>query len=138
MRIEIIEELSAIDLSAWNRVAGKSNPFLQHPFLSALEHHHCLEEYGWYPQHIGIYEQDALVAAMPMYIKDNSYGELVFDWAWADAYHRHGLPYYPKLVTAIPYTPATGPRLLVDPALDNLALLFQLLTKRLFCYCHRQ
>jgi predicted N-acyltransferase len=55
---------------------------------------------------------------MPAYIKDNSYGELVFDWAWADAYHRAGLPYYPKLVTAIPYTPATGPRLLVAPEKD--------------------
>lgn len=118
MRIEIIESLSRIDLSAWNRVAGKSNPFLQHEFLAALERNHCLEEYGWYPQHIGIYEDDELVAAMPMYIKDNSYGELVFDWAWADAYHRHGLPYYPKLVTAIPYTPATGPRLLVAPEHD--------------------
>ena len=118
MRIEIIESLSRIDLSAWNHVAGKSNPFLQHQFLSALERHHCLEEYGWYPQHLAIFEDDALVAAMPMYIKDNSYGELVFDWAWADAYHRHGLPYYPKLVTAIPYTPATGPRLLVAPEHD--------------------
>ena len=108
MRIEIIESLSRIDLSAWNHVASKSNPFLQHQFLSALERHHCLEEYGWYPQHLAIFEDDALVAAMPMYIKDNSYGELVFDWAWADAYHRHGLP----------YTPATGPRLLVAPEHD--------------------
>ena len=118
MRSEIIESLSTIDLPAWIRVAGKSNPFLQHPFLNALERNHCLEEYGWYPQHICIFEHDKLIAAMPMYIKDNSYGELVFDWAWADAYHRHGLPYYPKLVTAIPYTPATGPRLLVDSEYD--------------------
>lgn len=118
MRIDIIEKLSSIALPAWNLLAGDDNPFLQHQFLTALERNHCLEEYGWYPQHICLFEDDKLIAAMPMYIKDNSYGELVFDWSWADAYHRHGLPYYPKLVTAIPYTPATGPRLLVHPEYD--------------------
>lgn len=120
MRIEIIESLLSIDASAWNQLAGESNPFLQHAFLAALERHRCLDEYGWYSQHVAIFEHDQLVAAMPMYIKDNSYGELVFDWAWADAYHRQGLPYYPKLVTAIPYTPATGPRLLVHPEYDYI------------------
>ena len=118
MRIEIIESLASINSSAWNQLAGESNPFLQHPFLIALERHRCLDDYGWYSQHIIIYEANILVAAMPMYIKDNSYGELVFDWAWAEAYHRQGMPYYPKLVTAIPYTPATGPRLLVHPDYD--------------------
>ena len=113
MRIEIVEQLSTIPPEDWNRVAGDVNPFVQHAFLSALEKNRCLEEYGWYPQHMVIHEENQLIAAMPMYIKDNSYGELVFDWAWADAYHRSGLPYYPKLVVAIPYTPATGPRLLV-------------------------
>jgi predicted N-acyltransferase len=113
MRVEIVDQLSTIKADDWNRMAGDANPFVQHAFLTALEQHRCLHEYGWYPQHIIILEQDEPVAAMPMYIKDNSYGELVFDWAWADAYHRSGLPYYPKLVVAIPYTPATGPRLLV-------------------------
>lgn len=113
MRVEIIEQLSTIPAEQWNRLAGDVNPFVQHAFLSALEKNKCLHEYGWHPQHIVIYEDNTPVAAMPMYIKDNSYGELVFDWAWADAYHRSGIPYYPKLVVAIPYTPATGPRLLV-------------------------
>ena len=94
MRIEIIEKLSSIPLPAWNALAGNDNPFIQHQFLSALERHQCLEPYGWYPQHLCLFEHDKLIAAMPMYIKDNSYGEMVFDWSWADAYHRHGLPYY--------------------------------------------
>jgi len=118
MRIEIIDSLSTIDTAAWDSITNSSNPFIQHTFLNALEQQRCLHDYGWYPQHIVIYDKDQLVAAMPMYIKDNSYGELVFDWAWADAYHRSGIPYYPKLVTAIPYTPAAGPRLLVDKNQD--------------------
>jgi len=113
MRFEIVERLNTIDPASWDRLGDGRNPFLLHAFLSALENNRCLEEYGWYPQHILIYEDQDLVAAMPLYIKDNSYGELVFDWGWADAYHRAGVPYYPKLVCAIPYTPATGPRLLV-------------------------
>ena len=118
MRFEIVERLNKIEPDCWNRLSGGRNPFLLHSFLSALETNHCLEEYGWYPQHVLAYDGEELAAAMPLYIKDNSYGELVFDWAWADAYHRAGLPYYPKLVCAIPYTPATGPRLLVAPDKD--------------------
>lgn len=113
MRTEILETLANIDSKQWNRLAGPDNPFIQYEFLSALEKNHCLHDYGWYPQHIVLYENNELIAATPLYLKDNSYGELVFDWAWADAYHRSGLPYYPKLVTTIPYTPVTGPRLLV-------------------------
>lgn len=118
MRYEIVERLSTVDPISWDQLSDGRNPFLLHAFLSALENNQCLEEYGWYPQHILIYEDQALVAAMPLYIKDNSYGELVFDWAWADAYHRAGVQYYPKLVCAIPYTPATGPRLLVAQGQD--------------------
>ena len=118
MRVEWVERLAHIDAADWNHLAGTLNPFIQHAFLVALENNRCLEEYGWYPRHLLMYEDQQLVAAMPLYIKDNSYGELVFDWAWADAYQRHGLTYYPKLVVAIPYTPATGPRLLVAPDRD--------------------
>ncbi len=113
MRIDILDSLASVHPDDWNALTDDDNPFVRHEFLFALEQYHCLEEFGWYPQHVAIFDNDHLVAAMPMYIKDNSYGELVFDWAWADAYHRSGLPYYPKLVTAIPYTPASGPRLLV-------------------------
>ena len=118
MHTEIIDSLSGIKPDLWRRLTGSGNPFIQYEFLSALETNHCLQEYGWYPQHVVLYNDNELVAATPLYIKDNSYGELVFDWAWADAYHRAGLPYYPKLVTAIPYTPVTGPRLLVDESYD--------------------
>ena len=115
-RVTIIGELSEIPCEQWNHLVGTNNPFLRHEFLHALEKHRCLQEYGWYPQHILLHDNDILIGAMPMYIKDNSYGELVFDWGWADAYHRAGIAYYPKLVTAIPYTPATGPRLLCADA----------------------
>ena len=93
-----------------------------------MERHDAVGElYGWYPQYLTIEEQGQLIAATPMYIKDNSYGEFVFDWAWADAWHRAGLHYYPKLVVAIPYTPATGPRLLVHPAKDYATCARQLI-----------
>ncbi|MBU1190220.1 MAG: GNAT family N-acetyltransferase [Gammaproteobacteria bacterium] len=119
MQLRIVDNLDAIPAKDWNVLAGDSNPFLAHEFLSALEHHQCVgEKYGWLPRHIVVYQNDLLVGAVPLYLKDNSYGELVFDWAWADAYQRAGLRYYPKAVVAIPYTPATGPRLLLHPSAD--------------------
>ena len=114
MQTKILESIGEIGSENWNRLAGPNNPFIQFEFLSSLEKNQCLHDFGWYPQHIALYDDNVLVAATPLYIKDNSYGELVFDWAWADAYLRSGIPYYPKLVTAIPYTPVTGPRLLID------------------------
>jgi predicted N-acyltransferase len=86
---------------------------VQHDFLRALEVHDCLLPWGWQPQYALVFAGDELVGACPTYLKTNSYGEFVFDWAWADAWQRNGLDYYPKLVTAVPYTPAPGPRLLV-------------------------
>lgn len=116
MQLRILDNLDAIPAADWNTLAGDRNPFLAHEFLSALEHHHCVgETFGWLPRHLAVYDRDRLVGAVPLYLKDNSYGELVFDWAWADAYQRAGLRYYPKAVVAIPYTPATGPRLLLHP-----------------------
>ncbi|WP_455203555.1 GNAT family N-acetyltransferase [Kaarinaea lacus] len=114
MQCKIVENLTKIDSKSWNLIAG-DNPFLRHEFLSALERHHCVgETHGWIPQHIVLHNQaDELLGAVPLYLKDNSYGEFVFDWSWADAYYRHGKDYYPKLVVAVPYTPATGPRLLI-------------------------
>jgi predicted N-acyltransferase len=116
MDTRIVHDLREIPASDWNRLQTAGIPFLQHEFLAALENHGCLgEDWGWFPRHLAVYENNQLVGASPMYIKTNSYGEFVFDWAWADAYDRHGLAYYPKLVSAIPYTPVTGPRLLVAP-----------------------
>jgi predicted N-acyltransferase len=123
VKLRIVERLDDIPAADWNTLAGDANPFLSHEFLSALEHHDCVgERYGWLPRHLAVYAADRLVGAVPLYLKDNSYGELVFDWAWADAYQRAGLRYYPKAVVAIPYTPATGPRLLLHPAADAEAL----------------
>ncbi|MDH5436361.1 MAG: GNAT family N-acetyltransferase [Gammaproteobacteria bacterium] len=121
MQTSICSDLSEISADDWNALAGDHNPFVQHAFLVALEKYHCVgDRWGWLPQHILIHENNNLVGAMPMYLKNNSYGEFVFDWAWAEAYQRHQLPYYPKLVNSIPYTPATGPRLLArTPAIKK-------------------
>jgi predicted N-acyltransferase len=111
--------LAEIDPAAWDALVADDNPFVAHAFLAGLEHHGCLlEEYGWTPHHLGLYRQDELIAAAPLYLKTNSHGEYVFDWAWASAYARHGIDYYPKLLCAVPYSPVTGPRLLVGNA-DN-------------------
>ena len=112
MKIIFTDTIANVDEKQWNNLAGDSNPFIEHDFLLALEQHDCLADWGWVPQHCLLYDNDKLIGACPAYIKTNSYGEFVFDWAWADAYQRNGLNYYPKLVTAIPFTPAQGPRLL--------------------------
>jgi len=92
---------------------GAGNPFLSHAFLSALEDSGCASpETGWQPQYLTGWRGADLVAALPLYAKTHSWGEFVFDWAWAEAYQRHGLNYYPKLVSAVPFTPVAGARLL--------------------------
>ncbi len=106
-----IDEIPAQD---WNRLVGDDAPFLRHEFLAAMEHHGCVgARFGWIPHHLTLRDgQGRWLAAAPAYLKYNSYGEFVFDWAWADAYQRAGRAYYPKLVIASPYTPATGARIL--------------------------
>jgi hypothetical protein len=108
------DAIDAIPAADWDRLVDPDTPFLRHAFLAAMEHHGCVgEAQGWLPHHLALRDAaGTLVAAAPGYLKFNSYGEFVFDWAWADAYRRQGLAYYPKLVLASPYTPATGPRLL--------------------------
>lgn len=119
MELRIVDALDDLPAADWDRLAGDANPFLSHAFLAALERHGCVgEHFGWRPRHLALYDDGRLIGAVPLYLKDNSYGELVFDFAWADAYRRAGLRYYPKAVVAIPYTPATGPRLLLDPTAD--------------------
>ena len=122
-RATVSESLSDVPAQAWDRLAGDDNPFLCHAFLVALERHGCVgEDSGWYPRHLLVYSDDKLVGAAPMYVKVHSYGEFGSDWAWADAYQRAGMAYYPKLVSAIPFTPATGPRLLCAPGADSGAV----------------
>lgn len=103
-----IEEITRDD---WNALCGTDYPFLRHEFLDALERSGSVTaESGWQPLHLSIWQDDKLIGVMPLYLKSHSWGEYVFDWAWADAWSRSGLDYYPKLLTAIPFTPATGPR----------------------------
>ncbi|WP_455217642.1 peptidogalycan biosysnthesis protein, partial [Kaarinaea lacus] len=84
MRLSICHSLNDIPAEQWNTLAGTDIPFLKHEFLSALEKHRCVgEAAGWAPQHLLLHEEDTLVGAVPQYLKTNSYGELVFDWAWA-------------------------------------------------------
>lgn len=119
MRYRTIDKIADIDAAQWDRLNRDGNPFLQHAFLDGLERTGCVRaDTGWQPRHMLVYEDDSPepAAAAPLYLKSHSWGEYVFDWAWADAYQRAGLPYYPKLLCAVPFTPATGPRLLVSPS----------------------
>jgi len=96
----------------WDALA-EGGPLVSHAFLSALHESGCASPAtGWTPRYLTAWRGDALAGALPLYAKTHSYGEYVFDWAWADAYRRYGRRYYPKLVAAIPFTPAPGPRLL--------------------------
>ncbi|MGQ0750630.1 MAG: GNAT family N-acetyltransferase [Betaproteobacteria bacterium] len=122
MKIEVRDTLADIAPREWNLMAG-DDPFLRHEFLSALHETGCASpDTGWTPHHLVMHVDGSLRAAMPMYLKDHSYGEYVFDWAWADAYHRHGLDYYPKLVCAVPFTPVSGARILAAHPRDRTHL----------------
>ena len=117
---------SLADVSArdWDALHDGRNPFVSHAFLHGLESQGCLRrDWGWTPHHLTLWEGDTLVAAAPGYLKDNSHGEFVFDHAWAHAYARYGLDYYPKWLCAVPYSPVTGPRLLAQDAAHRKALL---------------
>jgi len=114
MIVRFHSSLDDINPQAWDALLPDDNPFVTHAFLAGLEQHGCLSpEHGWLPHHAAMYEDGRLLAAAPAYIKLNSHGEYVFDWSWASAYARHGLDYYPKLLCAVPYSPVTGPRLLI-------------------------
>jgi|AntDeeMinimDraft_5_1070356.scaffolds.fasta_scaffold00361_1 predicted N-acyltransferase len=121
MQLEVLKRFDDVDAAEWNALAGEF-PFLRHEFLSALQRHGCIgRDYGWIPYFLLLRDAPGgtLVAAAPTFLKLNSFGEFVFDFAWAEAYERHGLRYYPKLVAAAPYTPAAGPRLLIAPGHDR-------------------
>jgi hypothetical protein len=120
MQLKAFTSINEIGREAWNAVSGIDHPFLRFEFLSALENNRCVgPRFGWLPCHLAAFEGPHLIGAVPLYIKDNSYGEFVFDWSWADAYQRAGLAYYPKAVVAVPYTPATGPRILTAAHADR-------------------
>ena len=121
LRLERVASLQTVTPSAWNALAGDS-PFLRHEFLTALERSGCVgRRTAWQPAYLLAKEGADLIGAIPLYMKYDSRGEFVFDWGWADAYERTGRRYYPKLVAAVPFTPATGTRLLVRPGADVAA-----------------
>lgn len=103
----------------WNALAGIGYPFLRHEFLSALEYSGAVSERtGWQPKHVVVMEDDEVLALMPLYLKAHSWGEYVFDQAWAQAFQVQGFDYYPKYVTSIPYTPCQGTRLIIKPDVE--------------------
>lgn len=120
MNVQIISSLAEIKAEQWDALNTTRYPFLSYRFLRTLETERCVSpQSGWHPQHIVAYRNGCLVGALPMYLKTHSWGEFVFDFAWAEAYQRSGLTYYPKLVIAVPFSPVTGPRLLTDPGTTN-------------------
>lgn len=119
MRSAVHKRIADVDARQWNALNGTEVPFLRHEFLAALEHTGCIGTgTGWEPRYITLSDQHGLAAAVPAFAKSHSYGEFVFDFGWAQAYTRLGRNYYPKLTIAVPFTPATGPRLLVRNGLD--------------------
>ncbi len=120
MKTGIVRSIDELGSEQWNGLSGAQAPFLRHEFLAALEHTNCLgSRVGWTPSYVTLSDARGLAAAVPAFIKSHSYGEFVFDFSWAQAYTRFGQRYYPKLTVALPFTPATGPRLLVRPDLDG-------------------
>ena len=126
-QIDFVESIEEIGIEVWNNLAGTDNPFTRYEFLHALESSgSTTAATGWQPFHVLITEKtdteteiyDQPIAVMPLYLKSNSWGEYVFDWSWAEAYARHGIDYYPKFVTSIPFTPSCGNRILTQEGID--------------------
>jgi predicted N-acyltransferase len=124
VRAETVGRLSDIPAAEWDALEAVGNPFLSHAFLDALETLACVGgETGWVPRHLVLRDDSGrLVGAVPRYEKAHSWGEFIFDWTWAQSYARAGLDYYPKQLAAIPFTPVTGPRLLVHPGPEAATL----------------
>lgn len=118
LSLKIIDQISDVKADDWDQCVGPDAPFSRHAFLSALEESGSVaSKTGWHPQHLLLLDEkdQKLWGCCPAYLKSHSYGEYVFDWSWADAYERAGGNYYPKLQSAIPFTPVTGQRLLLHP-----------------------
>jgi predicted N-acyltransferase len=130
LKVKIHASIDEINARQWNALGAENNPFLRHEFFAALEHTGCIGiGSGWEPCYFTLTDTAGLAAAVPAFRKTHSYGEFVFDFAWAQAYSRFGSRYYPKLTVAVPFTPATGPRLLVRPDLNRTAVARQLLAE---------
>ena len=121
MDLQVVEHRSILSLrEQWKGVEAADFPFTDFDFLAALESSHSTgERTGWFPKYICTYDGNLLVSCLILYEKNNSYGEYIFDWEWANAYGQYGLNYYPKLVSAIPFTPATGSKFLLRDGYDK-------------------
>ena len=119
--LRMLERVSEVPRETWDAMVGPdSSPFVEHTWLDLLEQTGCVgPDTGWLPRHLSLWNGETLVAVAPAYAKGNSEGEFIFDWAWAEAAHRMGIRYYPKIVVAVPFTPATGDRVLVAPGQDR-------------------
>ena len=126
--IRVLPSPSEVSPQAWNALLAaqaEPSPFMRHEYLSALtDSRSAAPDSGWLPQFVTLWQGEQLQAACALYVKDHSYGEYVFDWAWANAYEQHGLAYYPKAVVAVPFTPVPGARLLARDA-ESRTLLVQ-------------
>jgi predicted N-acyltransferase len=128
VRLRFVSSLNELEPAAWDALTGADDPFVEHAFLHTLERSGSVGAgTGWEPTHATVWEGDALVGALPLYLKDQSYGEYIFDWGWADAAFRAGIRYYPKLMSMVPFTPATGRRFLVAEGADRGAVVGRLL-----------
>ncbi len=124
LKHDFVSSITKIDCEDWNRLAGKENPFTRYEFFEALEVSKCTsKESGWQPHHLVIRIEEETVGILPLFLKTNSYGEYVFDWSWARAYEQAGLNYYPKLISAIPFTPSAGERVFLSKNVARASLL---------------
>jgi uncharacterized protein len=122
MPVRVLASLAEIPRTVWDGLVADDNPFLCRDYLEGLERCGAVsEQTGWQPRHLVLEQDGQLLAALPLYLKHHSWGEFVFDFAWAEAYRRAGLAYYPKLVAAVPFTPVPGPRLLCAPGVGRAA-----------------
>ena len=124
LQVKIAKGIGEVDQQEWDALVRDGSPFLEWDWLACLEESRSVTaKSGWQPQHLTVYDDGRLVAACPLYLKGHSMGEFIFDHAWADAAHRAGIEYYPKLLIASPFTPATGVRFLTAPEHDRRALI---------------
>lgn len=137
LQVKVIKTMADVDRTAWDTLVGDGSPFIEWDWLACMEEARCTgSRTGWQPQHLTVYDGKQLVAACPLYLKGNSMGEFVFDHSWADAAQRAGIEYYPKMLVAAPFTPASGIRFLTAPGEDRPALI-RLLGQTLQTVCQQ-
>jgi predicted N-acyltransferase len=137
LKPKVCERLADLDPHAWDTLVGDGSPFLEWAWLASLEESGCVSRRtGWLPQHLTLWDGTRLIGACPLYVKGHSHGEFIFDHGWAEAAERGGIAYYPKLLVAVPFTPATGKRFLTHPAVDR-ATVVRALAQALTSMCRR-